>query len=76
MEVTQQHQLALIKRWFKKNGFKITTAVVTVAVVVIAWSWWQNSQRDFQEQASSTFIALQQAIKTMTLIKSTPSTIG
>ena len=63
MEVTQQHQLALIKRWFKKNGFKITTAVVTVAIVVIAWSWWQNSQRDFQEQASATFIALQQAIK-------------
>ena len=61
IHVTEDEQLARVKKWWKANGTSIVTGVVLGLVLIIGYNWWQKHQQNLALQASGIFSQLLEA---------------
>ena len=60
-DLEEQEQLDELKTWWQQYGNLVTSGIVVLALIAVAWqgwNWWQRSQSG---QASTVFAAMQQA---------------
>jgi len=56
---TEDEQLAAFKAWWKKNGTKLLSSVLIVALAFSAWRYWTNTKWVEATNASTMFEMLQ-----------------
>jgi predicted negative regulator of RcsB-dependent stress response len=59
---TEEEQVEALRRWWKENGTSIIAAVIIALAGSFAWQTWQSSQEGRQEEASTVYQAMLQAI--------------
>ena len=60
---SEEEQVAALKRWWKANGQSALIGVGIGIVVMVGWSFWQNSKQDKTLQASTVYEQLITAIE-------------
>ena len=60
---SEEEQVAALKRWWKANGQSALIGVGIGIVVMVGWSFWQNSKQDKTLQASTVYEQLLTAIE-------------
>ncbi|HEX8989543.1 MAG TPA: tetratricopeptide repeat protein [Rhodocyclaceae bacterium] len=63
-DLEEQEQLDELKTWWKMHGNLVTAVMVAAALVALAWQGWNFWQRKQAGQASSLYVAMQQAATT------------
>lgn len=61
IHVTEDEQLARVRKWWNANGTSIVTGVVLGLVLIFGYNWWQKHQQSLALQASEIFSELLQA---------------
>ena len=61
IHVTEDEQLAKVKKWWKNNGTSIVTGVVLGLGLIVGFNWWQKHQQNLALQASDIFSQLLEA---------------
>ncbi len=61
--MTEDEQLDMIRAWWKQYGHWVIYAVLAVCVLYTTHYFWNQSQKQRQEQASSHFLSLTQAVQ-------------
>lgn len=69
IHLTEDEQLAKIKRWWKNNGTSIVTGVILGLCLIFGYNWWQKHQQNRALEASDLFAGLIQASETDDLEK-------
>ncbi|MDG2046518.1 MAG: tetratricopeptide repeat protein [Halioglobus sp.] len=59
---TEEEQVEALRRWWQENGRSIIAAVIIALAGSFAWQSWQSSQEGRQEEASTVYQAMLQAI--------------
>lgn len=60
-DLEEQEQLDELKTWWKQYGNLVTWGLLAFAVAAVSWQGWNWYQRNQSAQASSVYMALQQA---------------
>ena len=58
IHVTEDEQLARVKKWWKNNGTSIVTGVVLGLVLIVGYNWWNKHQQKLSLEASDIFAQL------------------
>ena len=61
IHVTEDEQLARVKKWWKSNGTSIVTGVGLGLCLIVGYNWWQKHQDNQALQASELFSQLLEA---------------
>ncbi len=60
--LTDEEQLQILKNWWKENGRFLMMTVAVVLIGYFGWQWWNKSQQEYAEKASSLYIELVDAV--------------
>ncbi len=58
VHLTEEEQLAVLKRWWKDNGKVVVIAILVAVAGYFAWTGWQDKQRAKAEDASERYESL------------------
>jgi len=71
IHVTEDEQLARVRKWWKDNGTSIITGVVLGLILIVGYNWWQSHQRNMALEASDIFSQLLDASESEDIDKQT-----
>lgn len=60
--LTDDEQKQLLKSWWKSNGNSLIASIAIVAAAYFGWQWWQNSQKQYAEQAANLYSELTEVL--------------
>ena len=61
IHVTEDEQLARVKKWWKDNGTSIVIGVALGLALIVGYNWWQKHQQKLSLEASDIFAQLLKA---------------
>lgn len=61
IHISEDEQLASLKKWWKDNGTSIIIGVVMGLGLILGYNWWQKHQQNLAVQASEIFSQLLKA---------------